>query len=49
MKKISMAGIVLLAGCAIAPPAIDPANLPAAPGVFKEGDGRWTDAQPAAA
>lgn len=41
--------LVLLAGCAATPPAIDPARLPSAPAAFKEGEGRWTEAQPAAA
>jgi len=39
--------ILILAGCASAPPPIDTAQLPAAPAKFKEGDGRWTLATPA--
>ena len=39
---------VLLAACATAP-GIDPKQLPEAPLAFKEGDGRWTLAAPAAA
>lgn len=39
---------LLLAGCATAP-AIDPAALPVAPAIFKEGDGRWAPVAPAEA
>jgi outer membrane protein, multidrug efflux system len=39
---------LLMAGCA-SPPPIDTAKLPATPVAFKEGDGRWTVAQPAEA
>ena len=39
---------LVLAGCASIP-EIDPASLPSAPAAYKEGDGRWTRAQPAAA
>lgn len=41
--------VLLLAGCASAPPPIDPARLPAVPASFKEGDGRWMVAAPAEA
>ncbi len=41
--------VLLLAGCASAPPPIDPASLPAVPASYKEGDGRWTVAPPAEA
>ena len=51
MREIfSLAAVlVLLAGCAVTPAEIDPARLPAAPAAFKEGEGRWTEAEPAAA
>src|SRR5256885_8870524 len=39
--------VLILAGCASAPPAIDTALLPTPPAQFKEGDGRWTVATPA--
>ncbi len=39
---------LVLAGC-VSVPAIDASTLPAAPASFKEGDGRWTVAAPAAA
>jgi outer membrane protein, multidrug efflux system len=45
---VGMTALLILAGCATAP-AIDPSTLPAAPMSFKEGDGRWTLAAPAAA
>src|ERR1700674_2583555 len=38
----------ILAGCAT-PPAIDASQFPAAPAQFREGDGRWTVANPAEA
>ena len=41
--------LLVLAGCAATPPAIDPARLPSAPAAFKEGEGRFTEAKPAAA
>jgi multidrug efflux system outer membrane protein len=37
----------VIAGCATGP-AIDPSALPAAPATYKEGDGRWNQAAPAA-
>ena len=40
---------LFLAGCATSLPPIDPAQVPAAPETFKEGDGRWTVAAPAEA
>jgi multidrug efflux system outer membrane protein len=40
--------VLLLSACATVPP-IDPASLPTVPAAFKEGDGRWTVAAPAAA
>ena len=45
--KVLIAALVL-AGCASVP-EIDPASLPSAPAQYKEGDGRWTRAEPAAA
>jgi multidrug efflux system outer membrane protein len=39
----------LLLGACASPPPIDPASLPTAPAAYKEGDGRWTRAQPAEA
>ena len=45
--KVLIAALVL-AGCASVP-EIDPASLPQAPAEYKEGDGRWTRAEPAAA
>ena len=50
-RKLHLVPLVMalaLAGCASGPP-IDPSSLPAAPVAFKEGDGRWTVAPPAAA
>ncbi|HEX7053451.1 MAG TPA: efflux transporter outer membrane subunit [Burkholderiales bacterium] len=41
--------LLLTAGCAATPPAIDPARLPSPPERFKEREGQWTEAQPAAA
>jgi outer membrane protein, multidrug efflux system len=41
--------IMLLAGCSTTPPKIDPGKLPPTPAAFREGDGRWTQAAPAAA
>jgi multidrug efflux system outer membrane protein len=41
--------VLILAGCATAPPPIDTSLIPAAPPRFKEGDGRWTLAKPAEA
>jgi multidrug efflux system outer membrane protein len=49
MRKTLLFVALLLAGCAVTPPKIDPARLPAAPAAFKEGEGRFTEAQPAAA
>src|SRR5262245_62414938 len=40
---------VLLAGCATSLPRIESEKLPPPPAAFKEGDGRWTQAPPAAA
>ena len=48
MKLIPLLMALVIAGCATAP-AIDPSTLPSAPVSFKEGDGRWTLAAPAAA
>ncbi len=48
MKLTAVLTALILAGCASAPP-IDPASLPTTPASFKEGDGRWTLAAPAAA
>lgn len=39
----------LLLGACASVPDIDPASLPQAPAAYKEGDGRWTRAEPAAA
>jgi multidrug efflux system outer membrane protein len=47
MKLVPLFLALALAGC-VSVPAIDPASLPAAPASFKEGDGRWTLAAPAA-
>jgi multidrug efflux system outer membrane protein len=44
----ALALALFLAGCASIP-EIDPASLPTAPAAYKEGDGRWTRAQPAEA
>jgi multidrug efflux system outer membrane protein len=44
----ALVAALALAGCASLPD-IDPASLPAAPAAYKEGDGRWTRAQPAEA
>ena len=44
----SLIAALALAGCASIP-EIDPASLPTAPAAYKEGDGRWTRAQPAEA
>ena len=41
--------ILLLAGCATSLPTIEPEKLPQPPAAFKEGDGRWTQVQPAEA
>jgi multidrug efflux system outer membrane protein len=49
MKKQLLVLFLLLAGCATSLPPIDPAQVPAAPEAFKEGDGRWTVAPPAEA
>lgn len=49
MSRIGLLLLLALAGCAATPPQIDPARLPAAPAAFKEGEGRWTEAAPAAA
>src|SRR3981189_1497743 len=52
--KIALPGIaplllaLVVTACASVP-AIDPASLPSTPSAFKEGDGRWTVAAPAAA
>jgi multidrug efflux system outer membrane protein len=48
MKITLLIAALVLAGCASVP-AIDPSTLPAAPVAYKEGDGRWTRAEPAAA
>jgi multidrug efflux system outer membrane protein len=48
MKLSALFLALVLAGCAT-PPAIDATLLPQAPQHFKEGDGRWTVAAPAAA
>lgn len=48
MKISTLLLALVLAGCAT-PPAIDATLLPQAPPQFKEGDGRWTVAAPAAA
>jgi multidrug efflux system outer membrane protein len=47
--KASVAFVILLAGCAMNPPQVDPQALPATPAAFKEADGRWTVAPPAEA
>ena len=39
--------VLILGGCASAPPPIDANLLPTLPAQFKEGDGRWTVATPA--
>ena len=47
----ALAGVtaaLILAGCATVP-EIDPQSIPATPGAFKEGDGRWTRVAPAEA
>ena len=41
--------VTLLAACSASLPPIDQAALPATPAAYKEGDGRWTVAPPAAA
>ena len=41
--------VLLVAACSSTPPKIDPEKLPPTPASFKEGDGRWTAAPPAAA
>ena len=46
--KAALALAVLLAGCATQLPQVDPQSLPSVPAAFKEGDGRWTVAPPAA-
>ena len=48
MKLAPLLLALIIAGCASVP-AIDPSSLPATPAAFKEGDGRWTVAAPAAA
>ena len=48
MKLAPLLIALVLAGCASVP-AIDPAAIPVTPATFKEGDGRWTVAPPAAA
>ncbi len=48
MKPTALLIALVLAGCAT-PPAIDASRLPAAPAAYKEADGRWTVATPAAA
>ena len=47
MRSLLLA--LLLAGCATSLPKIEPEKLPQPPAAFKEGDGRWTQAPPAAA
>jgi multidrug efflux system outer membrane protein len=48
MKLLPLIAALALAACASVP-EIDPASLPAAPAAYKEGDGRWTRANPAEA
>lgn len=48
MKINLLIAALVLAGCASVP-EIDPASLPSAPAQYKEGDGRWMRAEPAAA
>jgi multidrug efflux system outer membrane protein len=48
MRLTALLAALVLAGCASVP-EIDPASLPTAPAAYKEGDGRWTRAQPAEA
>jgi multidrug efflux system outer membrane protein len=43
------AATALLLGACASVPEIDPASLPATPAAYKEGDGRWTRANPAEA
>lgn len=47
--KVAVVLVMLLAGCATQLPQVDPESLPTVPAAFKEGDGRWTIAPPAAA
>jgi multidrug efflux system outer membrane protein len=48
MKLLPLIAALAIAGCASVP-EIDPASLPATPAAYKEGDGRWTRANPAEA
>jgi multidrug efflux system outer membrane protein len=48
MRRLAWVAALALAGCATVP-EIDSSRLPAAPAAFKEGDGRGTRAEPAAA
>lgn len=48
MRLSALVLALVLAGCASVPD-INPASFPTAPVAFKEGDGRWTRAQPAEA
>ena len=49
MNLAAFAGMTLLLAACASGPAIDPSSLPTTPAAFKEGDGRWTVAPPAAA
>ena len=46
---LSLFFVMLLAGCSTSLPKIETEKLPQPPAAFKEGDGRWTQAPPAAA
>ena len=48
MKLTTLVVALVLAGCASVP-EIDPASFPTTPAAYKEGDGRWTRANPAEA
>ena len=47
MRLFVLICAIVIAGCATGP-EINPSALPAAPAKFKEGDGRWNQAAPAA-
>lgn len=47
--KLSLLLVLVLAGCAVSAPPIDPSRLPVPPTSYKEREGRWTIAAPAEA
>ena len=47
--KLSLPLVLVLAGCAVSAPPIDPSRLPVPPASYKEREGRWTIAAPAEA